>query len=124
MRVFVVEGSEIVRNRLAFLLSEIGWVKQVNLSSGVQGTLEAILALNPDVVLMDIRLPDGNGLNLLQRMRAHGVTSKVIVMTLTPHPGYRKKAGALGALGFIDKATELGNIRSILGQIAMEPAHS
>lgn len=119
MRVFIVEGSEIIRSRLAFLFSEIDWVEQVSQAKSVKDAMENILRLRPDVVLIDIKLPDGNGLDLLAEMQVQGVESKAIIMTFSPHPQYRKRAMELGAFGFIDKATELGSIRSILGKLVV-----
>ena len=120
MRVYIVERSEIVRSRLALLFAEIEGLELVGQTGRIQGTTKNILRLQPDVVLVDIKLFDGNGLDLLESLQGRGLKTRAIVMTFDPHPQFKKRAMELGALHFIDKAKELGNLRLILGQMVAE----
>lgn len=117
MRAYIVERSQIVRSRLASLLAEIEGLDLVGQAGSVRDATENILVLQPDVVLIDIKLPDGSGLDMLESLRAQGLKAKVIVITLDLYPLYRKRAMELGAIHFIDKARELEKIRPILVQL-------
>ena len=120
MRAYIVEDSEIVRVRLALLLAKIEGVELVGQAGSVRVATENILRLQPDVALVDIKLSDGNGLDLLESIQVQGLKTMAIVMTFDPHPQYRKRAMELGVAHFIDKAKELGNIQLILGQMVAE----
>ena len=120
MRAYIIENSEIVRGRLAFMLAEIEWLELVGQAGSIKAATENIFRLQPDVVLLDIKLSDGNGLDLLESLQAQGLKTRAIVMTFDPHPQFRKRAMELGAVCFIDKAKELGNIRLMLGQMVAE----
>lgn len=120
MRAYILENSEIVRVRLALLLAEIEGLELVGQAGSIKDATENICRLQPDVVLVDIKLSDGNGLDMLESLQAQGLKTRAVVMTFYPHPQYRKRAMELGAICFIDKAKEFENIRLILGQIVVE----
>lgn len=120
MRAYIVEDSEIVRVRLALLLARIEGLELVGQAGSVRVATENILRLQPEVALVDIKLPDGNGLDLLESIRVQGLKTMAIVMTFDPHPQFRKRAMEIGVAHFIDKAKELGNIQLILGQMVAE----
>ena len=120
MRAYIVERSEIIRSRLALLLAEMEWLELVGQAGSIKDTTKNIMQLQPDVMLVDIKLSDGNGLDMLESLQAQGLKTRAIVMTFDPHPQFRKRAMELGTIHFIDKAKELGNIRLILGQMIAE----
>ena len=120
MRAYIVENSEIVRNWLGLLLVEIEGLDLVGQTGSARIATEEILKLRPDVMLVDIKLSDGNGLDVLESVQAHGLKTRAIVMTFDPYSQYRKRAIELGAIHFIDKAKEFENIRLILGQLVAE----
>ena len=65
-RILVVEDDEILRNGIAFALTREGYqVKTAGSLSGMRGQLEGA----PDLVILDINLPDGDGFSLMQRIR-------------------------------------------------------
>lgn len=120
MRAYIVEGSEIIRSRLALLLAEIEGVELVGQAGSAEIAKENILRLQPDVVLIDVKLPDGNGLDLLEAIQARVLGIRAIVMTYNPYQQYRKRAMELGADCFVDKATGLESIRLTMERMAAE----
>ncbi len=120
MRAYIVEGSEIIRSRLASLLAEIEGLEVVGQTGSAGIAKENILRTQPDVVLIDVKLPDGNGLDLLAAIQEQGLGIRAIVMTYNPYQQYRKRAMELGADCFVDKATGLENIRLAMEQMAAE----
>lgn len=117
MRAYIVEDSELFRNRLVLLLEEIDGLEIVGLSGSIKAATENIFRLQPDVMLVDISLPDGSGLDLLAKTQACGLKIIPIVMTLDPYPEHRKLATERGAVCFFDKAKELWKIPAALVQM-------
>ena len=120
MRVYIVDRSVIVRSKLALLFAEIEGLELAGQAGSVKDATKDILMLQPDVALVDIKLFDGNGLDVLKSIQVQGLKTKTMVMTFDPHPQYRKRATELGASHFIDKAREFESIRLILGQMVAE----
>lgn len=120
MRVYLVEKSEIIRLRLALLLVEIEGLELVGQSASAVIAGKDVLRLHPDMVLIDIKLPDGNGLDLLAAMQEQGLESMAIIMTYSPYQQYRKRAMELGAVCFIDKASNFEGIQLTLKRMIAE----
>lgn len=85
----------------------------------VQEGLAQIDSMRPDLIFMDVVLPDGNGLALTRRIRAAGVNAVVVVMTSHDLPEYRDEAIRCGAnhffgKGSIDLSTIFGIVDSML----------
>jgi DNA-binding NarL/FixJ family response regulator len=68
-----------------------------------QRGLDAVQTLNPDVVLLDVRLPDMDGFTVAGRLAACGCGSAVIVTSSSDDPLYRERAHSSGARGFVAK---------------------
>ena len=80
-RVYLVDDSELVRRRLVEMLSELEDVEIVGPSGDPNETEEAIRGLSPDVVVMDIRLPGRNGIEVLRDIKKDMPTPIVIMLT-------------------------------------------
>ncbi|MEA2154631.1 MAG: hypothetical protein QOE11_771 [Solirubrobacteraceae bacterium] len=68
-----------------------------------QAGLDAVKTLNPDVVLLDVRLPDMDGFTVAGRMTQSGCDSAVIVTSSSDDPLYPARAQSSGARGFVAK---------------------
>ena len=66
--------------------------------------VEAAQRLQPDLIISDISMPVMNGFEAAAKLRAAGVTTKLIFLTVQSTAPYVKKARALGALGYVLKA--------------------
>ena len=105
MKVLIVDDSTLVRERLAGLLSELGNVELVDQAGSGGEALAAMQRSRPDVVILDIRMPGGNGIQLLKAIKSGAASPVVIVFTAFPFPQYRKKCLEAGADFFFDKDT-------------------
>ena len=114
MRILIVDDSPVVRERLAALLAELEGVEVVGQAQDVVGAVAAILALRPDVVTLDIRMPGGNGIEALAEVKKVQPAPIVIMLTNYPYPQYRKKCLDAGADYFLDKSTEFEQVAQIL----------
>lgn len=82
-------------------------IEIVGCASSGQAALELVAQLCPDLVLMDVAMPEMNGLEATRRIKARPGAPRVVILTLYDNPEYRAGAIAAGADGFIPK-WELG----------------
>lgn len=120
MKVLVVDDSALLRERLVSLVSELPEVTTIGQAQDTSQALNAVQKLNPDVVILDIRLSEGNGIEILQRIKKKNSTPVTIMFTNYPYPQYRKKCEELGADFFFDKSTEFHKITDVLKKINQE----
>ena len=128
MKVVIVDNSVEIQERLAVRLREIPGVEIAGQAATVAEALSAVRQLKPDVMILDLRLPDGNGLEVLRVMQREQIPTRVIVLTSFPYPQYEQRARAAGAYAFLNKAKDFGRVadlvRSLLpgsGQTAEKP---
>jgi len=117
MRAYIVEDSKLVRDRLLALLEDIDGLEIVGVAGNVKAATENIFRLQPDMVLVDIRLPDGSGLEILKKIQLCGLKIMPIVITMDPYPEHRTLAMERGAIYFFDKTNELWKIPGALKQM-------
>jgi len=117
MNVFIVENSNFLRERLMRLLSQQRAIEVIGSAATPAQAVQEIRRLQPDVVLLDIRLDGGNGLQVLQQIKKEDNAPVVIVLTNYPYPQYRARYLASGADYFFDKSTELNSLLDVLQQL-------
>lgn len=114
MNVLVVEDAAPVRKRLIALLRAAGDVTVVGETDSVQGAIESVAALPVDVLLLDLQLVDGNGLEVLAVVKPKHPQLRAIVLSNFAAPQYRQASLAAGADAFLDKSTEFRRVPEIL----------
>jgi DNA-binding NarL/FixJ family response regulator len=123
MKIFIVDDSALVVERVRDLLSNIPGLEFIDQAANANDAVEAIEILKPDVVILDIRLNGGeNGMNVLERIKKSQSPPVVIMLTNYPYPQYRKKCRELGAEYFFDKVTEIESFVKVLRILAKDPS--
>jgi DNA-binding NarL/FixJ family response regulator len=117
IKVFIADDSRIVRERLITLLNELAGVEVVGQAENVAETISAIGNLQPDVVILDIRMPGGSGIDVLRQIKEDGMWPIVIILTNYPFPGYRQRCLQAGADFFLDKSIEFDQIPALFEQL-------
>ncbi len=102
IKLLVADDHEVVRAGLKSLLAGTDIKIVAEAASGEQA-LRLALKHEPDVVLMDIRMPDGDGLNALGRIKLDRVNMPILILSTYDNPTYVARAVALGACGFVLK---------------------
>jgi two-component system response regulator DevR len=127
VRVLLVDDHEIVRVGLRTVLSQEGSVLVVGESGTVAGAVQKTEQLKPDVVLMDVRLPDGSGVDACRDILASFPTTRVIVLTSYADDDSVLAAVLAGAHGYvlkaIDSASLIRAVRAVYeGRSILDPA--
>jgi DNA-binding NarL/FixJ family response regulator len=118
MKVLIVDDSKIVCNGLQQMLTDIADVEIVGQAHNAPEAITSIAESNPDVVILDIRLPGKSGIEVLKDIKDKKLPIRVIMLTNYPYPQYRKKCEELGADYFFDKVTEIEEIPIVIEKLA------
>ena len=111
IKVFIADDSLIVREHLVTMLDELAGVEIVGQAENVAEAISEIWKLQPDVVILDILMPGGSGIKVLQNIKqTGGAGPMVIILTNYPYPVFRQKCLQAGADFFLDKSTEFDQI--------------
>lgn len=105
MEVLVVDDSPAVRLRVVARLTEAG-LEVIAEAGTVAEALACVAARVPDAIVLDLQLPDGNGLDVLPVVKACVPAPVVVVLTNAGPPSYRARCLARGADAVLDKSTE------------------
>ncbi|MFM2308426.1 MAG: hypothetical protein RLY87_546 [Chloroflexota bacterium] len=127
IRVLVVDDHPVVRHGLLALLKyEPGMIVAGDATDG-ESAIEAVMQLQPDVVLLDLRLPRCNGVEVMLRCRQRGSTARFLVLTTYDSDEDITRALAAGAKGYMLKDVSsfelMQAIRAVMrGNAALEPS--
>ncbi|MBK9391987.1 MAG: response regulator transcription factor, partial [Bacteroidetes bacterium] len=112
--IVVADDSAILRDRICKLIKGLNESIMIcEAENGLQA-MELISAQKPDLVILDIRMPEMNGIKVLQKIREMKIKIKVCMLSNFPFPQYKKKCFDLGADFFFDKNMEFERILDIL----------
>lgn len=120
VKVLVADNSALVRERLVALVSELETIDLVGQAGDAGETLGCVDRFSPDVVILDSRTIDRNGLQVLKEIKAGKTAPVVIVLSTDPYPQYREMCRRLGADFFLDKDTEFDRVNKVLGMLGYE----
>lgn len=120
MDVVVIDDSEIIRTRLTELLSSLEDVQVIGEAENALDGTRIVREMAPEVVILDIKMPLGSGLDVLRNISKSNPETKVIVLTNYPYEQYRTKCRELGARYFFDKSTEFDKLPGVLDQLRIE----
>jgi DNA-binding NarL/FixJ family response regulator len=104
VRLLVADDHEVIRTGLATLLAGTDITIVAEAATGKEA-IEKAQECNPDVVLLDIRMPDGDGLSTLEKLRAAVPDSYVVMLSTYDNPTYIARAVALGASDYVLKGS-------------------
>ena len=103
------------------VLAEHGQVEVVGETGTAADGVQEALRLRPEVVLMDVRLPDGSGIEACRRIRAAEPEIQVLMLTSYDGPETRRQASEAGAAGLVVKNFDVGGLRRTLLSLRSVP---
>ena len=105
IRLLICDDHEVIRTGLGCLLAGTD-IQIVGEAANGKDALKLALKDKPDVILLDIRMPDGDGLSTLEKLRSKVPESKVVMLSTYDNPTYIARAVALGACDYAAAAGE------------------
>lgn len=119
----IVEDSAIIAERLREMLVSVDGVELIDVVDTERGALRALWDAPIDVVLLDLRLREGDGFGVLRAIAANAKRPIVVVLSNYSLAEYRRTAHAMGAQYFLDKAHEMEGLPAILNEIKHRTWH-
>ena len=111
-RILVIDDNQSLVDMVSTFLRGEGY-RVLGALSGDEG-LKLVILSRPELVLLDIGLPEINGLELLTRIRSMNPSARVIMVTGNTDPDLAREAFRLGALAYVDKPFDLGYLKRVV----------
>jgi len=110
MKIVIVDDSVLLRDRLRDSLSVIDNIEIVGEAFDGKEALLMIKDRNPDFVILDIRMPDMNGIEVLEKLKEGECKSKICIFTNYPYQQYKQRCLDGGANYFFDKNQDFSEL--------------
>jgi DNA-binding NarL/FixJ family response regulator len=120
--VLIVDDSMLIIERMMELLNDMDNIQVVVYADNYKEGVQLLENIKPDVVLLDINLPDKSGIELLRHIHNHQEPPTVIMITNQVTDHYRKICESLGAQYFIDKSNDFDLIPETIASIKLPAA--
>jgi DNA-binding NarL/FixJ family response regulator len=118
VRVLVVDDHPAFRKALTSALRLVEDIEVAGEAGGGVAACEGAAALQPDVVLMDLSMPDLDGIGAMKRIHESKPDLPVVILTAHADPGVEREAREAGASGFLAKGTGLHDLVIVLHEAA------
>lgn len=119
MRLLLVDDSDLIRQKIKELLQDIDELEIVGEASDGYEGVEKFWRFRPEIVVLDIRMPKLNGIQVLQNIKTSEFPVVIIVLTNYSNPYFKEICLSEGADYCLDKSTEFEKVYEIcLGLIA------
>lgn len=105
IQVLVIDDHPVVRQGLRSLLNEYSDIRVVGEADGSTGTINTIARLEPDILLLDIRLEEEDGLGLARRIRVQFPQIRIIILTSYDEASHLVEAARIGVQGYLLKSS-------------------
>jgi len=122
VKVFIADDSTLLRDRVATMLGA-STMAIVGQADTPQGSIDGILAAHPDVVVLDVQLDGGAGLQVLRAIRQAAPHIAFVVFSNNSGPSYRKRYLGEGAEDFLDKSTEFDRLAHAVAKASRHAVH-
>jgi len=117
VKILVVDDHVIVREGIRRLLASLPELSIIE-AAGVREAATLFRKERPDVVLLDLNLPNGSGLDLLRRLLAEDKGARVLVFSMYAEPLYVARALDAGACGYVSKGAGAGELVAAIQKVA------
>jgi len=118
MNVVLIDDSQLVRERIANIISKLPGVKVIAEAGNSLEAIEVVRKKKPDVVILDIKMPGESGVRILKKLKNEFEELKIIMLTNYPYSQYKAECLKDGADYFLSKSDEFEKIPDILLDIA------
>lgn len=118
VRVVIIDDHAILRRGLAQIINESGTMEMAGEAENSAQALQLLRTTSCDVVLLDISLPDRNGIETLKLIRKEFPKLKVLMLSMHPEDQYALRALKAGASGYLTKQSAPAQLVSAIDQVS------
>lgn len=119
IRIFLLDDHEVVRRGIAELLGDIEGFEVVGEAGTVAESLPRVRACRPDVAILDMRLPDGSGIDVCRDIRSELPTTYCLILTSYDDQDAVLASVLAGASGYVLKEVRTAGLVDAIRQVAM-----
>jgi DNA-binding NarL/FixJ family response regulator len=119
-RIVLVDDNVQFLTTMEQFLKRFSNIELAGKAHGAQDALTMVKSLAPDLVLMDIAMPEQNGLELAQQMLSWNTPPNIILLSMYDGTFYRDAALEIGATGFVSKIDFVNGLMPIVDQLIAE----
>ena len=120
IKAIIIDDSQFIGERLSNMLNDIDGVMVAGRASCAKDGLALACTTEPDFIILDIRLPDVSGIEIIADIKKIDPEISIAMITNYPYPSYRKFCMELGADYFFDKSNEFSKLIGLLTDLARE----
>jgi DNA-binding NtrC family response regulator len=114
-RVFLLDDDDLIVSMLSRALKKAGY--EVQTSTDSMGAIERIKAFNPEVVLLDIRMPERSGMDVLREIQENRIETQIVMLTADDTAETAVKAMKLGAADYLTKPFNTDEVKIVINNV-------
>jgi DNA-binding NarL/FixJ family response regulator len=118
MTIVIADDSMLLRERIRDLLKSYKNVTIVGEAENGSEALKLIIEKVPNLAILDVRMPDMNGIEVLKKIREIGLDVKICMLTNYPYKQYRDRCLSEGANYFFDKNLAIDELKNVISRLA------
>ena len=120
MKIVIADDSSLLRDRIKSLLNSINDISMVYEAKNGVEALQLIMEKEPDLAILDIRMPEMNGIEVLKKIRELKMKTRVCILTSYPYEQYRKRCLEAGADYFLSKSEDFEEINIVINNLVQD----
>lgn len=117
MRILIADDSTLMLERLQQMLNQLDHVEVIGVFHNGSDALDGLQRLNPDLAILDNKMPGLNGVDVIREIRKENHTVKLILLTFYSDSYYRMKAIKSGADYFFSKSDDFEKIPEVIAEL-------
>lgn len=118
MKVLIADDHSVLREGVKRIVSKLPDVSDIDEASNGEEALSRLEAESYDFLVLDITMPDLNGLDVLKYIKDKGIQTRTIVLSLHPEDEYASRSFKMGAVGYISKSSTYSEITEAISKVA------
>jgi DNA-binding NarL/FixJ family response regulator len=116
-KVFIVDDHPILCEMVAAMLRSDPSFEVVGIASSIRETLATVGPSGPDLMLIDLSLKDGSGIQLVRTLRSRGIKARMLVLTGVRSKGVAAEAFSVGVVGYVLKEQSPADLRAAIDAV-------
>ena len=114
-KIFLIDDEELIASMLARSLKKEGY--QVHMETKTDDIINKIKSGDPDIVILDIAMPERNGIDILQDIISDGIETQVVMLTADDSAETAVRAMKLGAVDYLTKPFNTEEVNSVFSDL-------